>query len=107
MKIVEKVNESVALMSSLGVAGFIGIVWLMIYGFLSGNLGFATGTAGFNNTETVIDNMTSGFTVFFGFAPTWFQIAAIVLLIVMLVGLLGVVIGIMKLRKGGDSSSGY
>lgn len=106
MKVVDKVQESIGLMSALGVAGFIGIVWLMIYGFLSGNLGFAVGTQGYNNTQTVIDNMTSGFTVFFGFAPTWFQIAAIVLLIVMLVGLLGVVIGIMNIKKGG-SSSGY
>ena len=105
MTVLKKVQESIGLMSALGVAGFIGIVWLMIYGFLSGNLGFAVGTSGYNNTELVIDNMTSGFTVFFGFAPTWFQIAAIVLLIVMLVGLLGVVVGIMKAGK--SSSSGY
>lgn len=106
MKLLKKFEESIGLMSALGVAGFIGIVWLMIYGFLSGNLGFAVGTTGYNNTETVIDNMTSGFVTFFGFAPTWFQIAAIVLLIVMLVGLLGVVIGIMGMRKK-SSMSGY
>lgn len=106
MKVVKNVESSVAIMSSLGVGGFIGIVWLMIYGFLSGNLGFAVGTTGYNNTEQVIANMTSGFTTFFGFAPTWFQIAAIVLLIVMLVGLLGVVVGIMRMKKGG-TASGY
>lgn len=93
-------------MSALGVGGFVGIVWLMIYGFMSGNLGFAVGTKGYNDTQTVIDNMTEGFVVFFGFAPTWFQIAAIVLLIIMLVGLLGVVVGIMHLRKG-SKDSGY
>lgn len=175
-----KVENSTKLMSLLGLAGFIGIVWLMIFGFMSGNLGFTqdsqttsvqaltlannsivtfTGTTGKVNptvsnvvvinatggetitsgnytltsttitgsatmtlayngtgvnvsyitrfdsdgqisTETLIDNMTSGYTVFFGFAPTWFQIVAIILLIVMLVGLLGVVVGIMKTRKG-------
>lgn len=102
----KKVQEAGLILGGLGVIGFIGIVWLMIYGNLSGNLGFASGTAGYNNTESVISNITTGFGTFFGFSNTFFTIAAIVLLIFMLLGLLALVMTIAKGRKG-NKSSGY
>ena len=101
----KKVSEAGLILTGLGVIGFIGIVWLMIYGNLSGNLGFAVGTAGYNNTQQVIDNITGGFNTFFTFSNTWFTIAAIVLLIFMLVGLLAIVMLIAQGRKG--KGSGY
>ncbi len=108
MDVAKKVKEAGLILGGLGVIGFIGIVWLMIYGNLSGNLGFASGTAGFNNTENVINNLTAGFGTFFGFSNTFFTIAAIVLLIFMLVGLLAIVMMIAEGRKGKDSGySGY
>ena len=107
MGVAKKVQEAGLILGGLGVIGFIGIVWLMIYGNLSGNLGFATGTQGFNNTEAVIDNITAGFGTFFGFSNTFFTIAAIVLLIFMLVGLLAIVMLIAKGQKGGKGDSGY
>ena len=79
----------------LGVIGFLGLIWLMIYGNLSGNLGFATDTQGYNDTQGVITNITSGFKTFFGFSNTFFTIAAITLLIFMLVGLLGVILPVL------------
>ena len=82
------------------VLGFIGIVWLMIYGNLSGNLGFASGSQGDNDTELVIGNMTGGVTTYFGFMPTIFTIAAIVLLITILLALLFIVMQIVKSTKG-------
>ncbi len=181
----KKVEQSGLIIGALGVIGFIGIVWLMIYGNLSGNLGFTqdtattslqelvlannsivtfTGTSGkvnpsvssvvvinatdgdvigsgnytlttttitgsatmtlaFNgtnvnasyittfdspgqiNTEGVIDNLTGGFNTFFTFANVWFTIAAIVLLIFMLVGLLAIV---MLISQGySKGKSGY
>jgi len=105
MGIANKVKEAGLVLGALGVIGFIGVVWLMIYGNLSGNLGFATGTQGYNDTEGVITNITSGFSTFFGFSNTFFTIAAIVLLIFMLVGLLYIVMMIAEGRKG--KSSGY
>ena len=188
MSVSKKVRESGLILGALGVIGFIGIVWLMIYGNLSGNLGFppqselyvnatggflnqttytipqatdsnflswtvsevfnssdtennlqillntseytvtsATGiivngsntiyplvnityttsitSTGEVNTEAVIGNVTGGFGTFFGFSNTFFTIAAIVLLIFMLVGLLAIVMQIAKGRK--KSSSGY
>jgi len=106
MSVANKVRDAGLILGGLGVIGFIGIVWLMIYGNLSGNLGFATSTTGYNNTEDVIGNLTLGFATFFGFSNTFFTIAAIVLLIFMLVGLLAIV---MQIAKGGKEkkSSGY
>ena len=78
----------------------------MIYGNLSGNLGFASGTTGYNNTEDVISNVTAGFGTFFGFSNTFFTIAAIVLLIFMLIGLLALVMNIAKGMKD-KKESGY
>ena len=105
----KKVQEAGLILGGLGVIGFIGIVWLMIYGNLSGNLGFASGTTGYNNTENVIANVTTGFGTFFGFSNTFFTIAAIVLLIFMFLGLLALVMTIAQGMKGRKSSgySGY
>ena len=181
MDVGKKVKESGLILGGLGVIGFIGIVWLMIYGNLSGNLGFtrdvtsfinetinltaigevpatavgkvnpaltnvlvinATGaetinspnytitgatisslTAEYNdtlvnvtatvtydsqgmiNSEGVITDVTTGFGTFFGFSNTFFTIAAIVLLIFMLVGLLAIVMMIAEGRK--KKASGY
>ena len=60
-------------------------------------------------SEGVISNVTKGFGTFFGFSNTFFTIAAIVLLIFMLVGLLAIVMQIAKGRNEGKSSgySGY
>lgn len=105
-KVADRVREAGLILGGLGVLGFIGIVWLMIYGNLSGNLGFADATTGFNNTEAVIDNITAGFGTFFGFSNTFFTIAAIVLLIFMLVGLLAIVMTIARSKGGKGGFAG-
>ena len=66
----KKIQEAGVILGGLGVIGFLGLIWLMIYGNLSGNLGFADGTQGFNDTEAVITNITGGFLTFFGFSNT-------------------------------------
>jgi putative exporter of polyketide antibiotics len=87
------------------VVGFLGIVWLMIYGNLQGNLGFTAGSQGDNDTNDVIQNMTSGTRTYYGFMPTLFTIMAIVLLITILLALLSVVMHIVHTGKG--KSEGY
>ncbi len=179
MDVEKKVKEAGLILGALGVIGFIGIVWLMIYGNLDGNLGYtqdtnvtslqeltiannsvitlnggigktnpatsnllminatggetitsgnytvtgttitgsATMTLAYNGTavnisyttsydssgkiasDGVITNLTGGFGTFFGFSNTFFTIAAIVLLIFMLVGLLAIVMMIAEGRK--------
>lgn len=91
-------NSTVAF-NGLMVLGFLGLVWLMIYGNLSGNMGFASGTQGYNDTEVVIANLTTGARTFFGFSNTLFTIVAIVLLITILLALLYIVMGIVKMTK--------
>ena len=103
----EKVMEAGKTINAILVIGFLGIVWLIIYGNLSGNVGFATGSAGANNTEGVIANLTQGVNTFYGFAPIWFTILAIVLLIIILIGLLGIVMRIANMGKGGGKEGGY
>ena len=95
------INNSTIGLNGLLILGFLGIVWLMIYGNLSTNLGFAANTAGFNNTEGVINNITGGVGTFFGFSNTLFTIIAIVLLITILLALLAVVMDIVRITRGG------
>ena len=177
----KKVTQAGLVLSALAIIGFIGVVWLMIYGNLSGNLGFqrdsnvtalqeltlgnssivtfadtidksnpsvsnvvvinATGgetltsgnytltattitgssTSEYNDTavntsyttsfdsqggqaaEGVISNITGGFATFFGFSNTFFTIAAIILLIFMLLGLLALVMTIARGSKNKKS----
>ena len=100
---VKKVMEAGGILNVLMVLGFLGIVWLMIYGNMSGNLGFAAGTDGYTNTQAVITNMTTGAKTFFNFAPTFFTITAIVLLITILLGLLSIAVYIYKSYSGKGS----
>ena len=100
------INNSTLGINGLLVIGFLGIVWLMIYGNLEGNLGFTGGSAGDNNTQGVIDNITGGVSTFFGFSNVLFTIIAIVLLITLLLALLSIVMDIVKTtsgKKGGFS----
>ncbi len=106
-KVSKQISESANILNLLLVIGFLGIVWLMIYGNLSSNLGFATSTTGYNNTESVISNVTQGVGTFFTFSNTFFTITAIVLLITILLGLLGIVLNIVKATKSkGDGFAG-
>ena len=100
-KFEEALRNSTVAFNGLMVLGFLGIVWLMIYGNLSTNIGFTSGTAGYNNTEAVIANLTQGAGTFFGFSNTLFTIVAIVLLITILLALLYIVLGIVKMTKKG------
>ena len=103
---IEAIKNSTQIFNGLMVIGFLGIVWLMIYGNLSTNLGFAANTAGFNNTEGVIANLTGGAATFFSFSNTLFTITAIILLISILLGLLFLVVTIAKAFGGkGDRTS--
>ncbi len=106
-KVTKQIMESATILNLLLVIGFLGIVWLMIYGNLSSNLGFSTGTIGFNNTESVIANVTQGVGTFFTFSNTFFTITAIVLLITILLGLLAIVMTIVKSTRGKGGEGGF
>ena len=55
MDTAKKVKDAGLILGGLGVIGFIGIVWLMIYGNLSGNLGFTQDSTAFINETITLD----------------------------------------------------
>ena len=71
--------------------GLTGLLFLIVFGNLSDNLGFAADTQGANDTNAVITNLTGGTTTFFSFANVWFTLLAVVLLIVIVMGVIGAV----------------
>lgn len=68
------------------------IVSLIIFGNLSGNLGFAESTQGYNDTQAVINNFTTGTGQLVKQVPTVFLFVGISLLLFVLVGVLAWVI---------------
>ena len=46
----------------LGIIAFIALIMVIIFGNLSGNVGFASGTQGYNDTQNIILNYTSSAT---------------------------------------------
>lgn len=99
MGFANKVKQSGDSINAILVIGFLGIVWLMIFGNLTGNLGFTAGSQGANDTNSVITNLTGGVKTFFSTSNTWFTILGIVLLITILLGLLKLVMEIAQGRK--------
>jgi hypothetical protein len=68
------------------------LVSLIIFGNLSGNLGFATNTQGYNDTQNVINNYTGGTAKLVTQIPTVFLFVGIALLLFVLIGVLAWVI---------------
>ena len=91
-----------AVFLALLTIGLMGLLFLIIYGNLSTNLGFSSGTIGYNNTEAVIGNLTSGATQFFTFSSVWFILTAITILIGIVLG----VIGLVRKSSSGGTSGG-
>ncbi len=84
-----------AFIAILGL-GLVGILFLIIFGNLSGNLGFAANTQGANDTNQVIGNLTGGAVTFFSFSNVWFTLLAITLLIIIVIAVIAVVRGGQK-----------
>ena len=87
---------------ALLVIGLTGLLFLIVYGNLSGNLGFAVNSQGYNDTEAVIGNLTGGATQFFSFANVWFILTAVTVLIGIVIGVIGLV---RKTGQGGSFSA--
>ena len=75
------------------------LVVLILFGNLSGNVGFAKGTAGYNNTQAVIGNYTAAATNTAAQPPIVGIIIVVALLLATLIGLL--VYAIKKMVNAG------
>ncbi len=71
--------------------GLTGLLFLIVFGNLSGNLGFVALSQGANDTNQVIENLTGGAVQFFSFSNVWFTLLAVVLLIIIVMSVIGVV----------------
>jgi len=72
----------------VGIIAFILLILLIIFGNLSGNVGFSVNTAGYNNTQAVIDNYSISATNTAGQFPVVGTIVGIALLLLVLIGIL-------------------
>ena len=87
----------------VGILALIFIVLLILFGNLSGNVGFAVGSEGYNNTQAVIGNYSLSATNTSAQFPVVGTIIGIALLLVILIGVL--IFAIRKLM-GVTSASG-
>ena len=92
---------------TIGIASvaFVLLLMAIIFGNLSGNVGFAETTLGYNNTQSIIGNYTEGAVNTASQFPTVGTILGVALLILILLALLVFVIVKMS-GVGGKSSSG-
>ena len=82
------------------------LVLLIIFGNLSGNLGFAANTQGYNDTQNVINNVTSGVGKLTTQFPTILLFVGIGLLLFVLIGVLAYVIRKMSGLGGSNKNFG-
>ena len=81
--------------------GLTGILFILLFGNLQGNLGFDTGSQGEIDSDNIINNLTGGVVTFFSFANVWFTLLAVSVLIAVIIGVISMVGGG---RKGGFAS---
>lgn len=72
----------------IGTLAFFFLIMLILFGNLSGNVGFASGTAGYNDTQNVIGNYTTGVVNTSAQFPTIGTILGVAVLLLILVAIL-------------------
>ena len=97
MGVAGQVSDTTKTFIAILSLGLVGLLFLIIFGNLSGNLGFTALSQGANDTNQVIGNLTGGAVTFFGFSNVWFVLLAITLLIIIVISVIAVV------SKGGKT----
>lgn len=92
---------------AIATVAFFGLIMLIIFGNLSGNVGFAANSAGANNTNNYINNYTQSVTNTGKQLPAVGTILGIALLLVILIGLLIYALTEMRKVQGGSSGSSF
>ncbi len=100
-KVTSMLNEAGNVFEIMLGLGLFGLMFLVVFGNLSGNLGFAADSQGANDTNSVINNLTGGTVTFFSFANIWFTLLAVTVLIVIILGVISFV------RSKGGKGSGF
>jgi len=106
MNLNTELKKSIITVALLFAIGFVGLIFFLIFGNLSGNLGFDATQVGFNETENLIGNLTQGGGRFYSQFPLIFQILGIFLLVTIFIGMFALVVMVLKMfggTKGGGS----
>ena len=93
----------------VGIIALSLLIMLIIFGNLSGNVGFASGTQGYNDTQNLILNYTASATNTSAQFPVVGTIIGIAILLAVLIGLLVFAIrklmGVTSVAGGGSNGS--
>ncbi len=95
--VAEKVEAGGLIVGALISIGFLVVLGVVFYGNLSGNVGFAEGTQGFNDSEAVIGNQTAGLLTFSNTATNLYSITSTILIIILISILF--IVGISAMRR--------
>ncbi len=104
MNLNTELRKAITTVSLLFAIGFVGLIFFLIFGNLSGNLGFTITDVGFNETEDLIGNLTTGGGRFYEQFPLIFQILGIFLLVTIFIGMFALVVMVLNMfnkKKGG------
>ena len=91
MGVSEQVEKTTKVFVAILTMGLMGLIFLIVFGNLSGNLGFTANSQGANDTDQVIGNLTGGARDFFSFSNVWFTLLAVVLLIIIAISVIRVI----------------
>ena len=84
----EGVKTAIYWALGIGIIALVLLVMSILFGNLSGNVGFATGTQGYNDTQSVITNYTKSATNVSAQLPTVGTIIGVAILLSVLLGVL-------------------
>lgn len=84
----EGIKTSIMWVLGIGIIALILLVMLILFGNLSGNVGFSANTLGYNNTQSVINNYSTSATNVSAQFPVTGTIVGVALLLIILIGVL-------------------
>jgi len=88
----------------IGIIALIGLIMLILFGNLSGNVGFPTNSQGYNDTQNLILNYSKSVTNISKQFPTIGTMVGVALLLVILIGIL--IFAIRKMMGISDVGGG-
>lgn len=88
----------------VGIIALTGLIMVILFGNLSGNVGFTSGTAGYNDTQNIITNYTKAVTNTSSQFPTVGTIVGVALLLIILISVL--IFAISKLMSVTGATGG-
>jgi multisubunit Na+/H+ antiporter MnhB subunit len=104
----EGVKTTMYWVLGIGIIALVGLVMLILFGNLSGNVGFTSGTQGYNDTQGLINNYTQSVTNTGKQFPVVGTIVGIALLLVILIGILTFAVKkLMGVTNGADSNGSF